>query len=85
MNDERAIRLLEEIRDLQHEQAARHQQALALQEQAIAQHAKAVETQRSAFARLRPILLAGGLLIIVVLLLIIGLLARFWSINFRAR
>ena len=83
MSDERVVRLLEELRDLAREQAARHQRGSTIQEQmvanqnqAIAHQRDVVENQRKAFRRFRPVI-AGILgLIIVVLLILLWLVIR---------
>jgi hypothetical protein len=83
VSDERVVRLLEELRDLAREQAARHQQVLVMQEQmvanqnqAIANQRAAVENQRMVFRRFRPVI--GGILglIVVVLLILLWLVIR---------
>lgn len=83
MSDERMVRLLEELRDLAREQAARHQRVLTIQEQmvanqnqAIAHQRDVVENQRKAFRRFRPVI-AGILgLIIPILLILLWLVIR---------
>jgi t-SNARE complex subunit (syntaxin) len=77
------VHLLEELRDLAREQAARHQRVLTIQEQmvanqnqAIAHQRDVVENQLKAFRRFRPVI--GGILglIIVILLILLWLVIR---------
>ncbi len=79
MTDERALRLLEEIRDLQREQSARQAEMFALQQRAVqnqlesvAVQGQAVDMQRRIVKRLMPALT------IVVLMVIVLALAWLW-------
>ena len=80
MTDERAVKLLEEIRDLQREQSVRQAEMFALQQRAVANQLESVATQGEAVAmqrrimrRLLPALTA------VVLLVIVLALAWLWA------
>jgi hypothetical protein len=79
LSDERAIRLLEEIRDLQREQSARQAEMFALQRRAVenqlasvAVQGEAVAMQRRAMKRLLPALT------VIVLAVIVLALAWLW-------
>ena len=79
MSDDQVIRLLEEIRDLQREQAERQRQMLALQQQAVAnqlesvaKQKEAIDTYRRVLRRLVPPLFVA--LVLVFLLLIVAML-----------
>ena len=70
--DERTVRLLEEIRDLQREQAARQAEMFALQQRAVenqfasvAVQGQAVDMQRRIMKRLMPALTVIVLAVIV--------------------
>ena len=67
MDTDRAIQLLEEIRDLQRQQVASYQQALRNQEEAV-------RAQREAMARGRRLQVALGIVIAVVLVIVVLLL-----------
>ena len=67
MNDDRVIRLLEEIRDAQRALLEQYQQARRNQQQSI-------EMQRSALARPRSLLLVIGIVIVIVLAIALVLL-----------
>ena len=67
MDTDRAIQLLEEIRDLQRQQVASYQQALRNQEEAV-------RAQREAMARGRKLQVALGIVIAVVLVIVVLLL-----------
>ena len=67
MNDDRIVRLLEEIRDGQRALLEQYQQAVKNQEQSIAM-------QRSAMSRPRALLAAIGVVIVVVLAITLVLL-----------
>ena len=76
---ERAVRLLEEIRDLQREQSARQAEMFALQQRAVqnqfesvAVQGQAVDLQRRVMRRLLPVFT------VVVLALIALVLAWLW-------
>lgn len=80
MTDERAIRLLEEIRDLQREQSARQAEMFALQQRAVenqlesvAVQGQAVALQRRVMRRLLPVFT------IVVLVLVALVLTWIWA------
>ena len=82
MSEQNQARILEEIRDLLREQGARQQQAIGLQqlalanqEQAVAQHVKAVQTQRRVLRLFVP---AIGAIILVVFVLLLRLFGT-WS------
>ncbi len=79
MTDDRTLRLLEEIRDLQREQSARQAEMFALQQRAVqnqlesvAVQGQAVDMQRRIVKRLMPALT------IVVLAVIVLALAWLW-------
>ena len=79
MTDERAVKLLEEIRDLQREQSARQAEMFALQQRAVqnqlesvAVQGQSVDMQRRIVKRLMPALT------IVVLAVIALTLAWIW-------
>lgn len=63
MADEQIIRLLEEIRDLQKQHIANHQQAVMNQQHAIDIQKQAVERQKSAVRMVRFVLAAIVLLV----------------------
>ena len=67
MNDDRVVRLLEEIRDNQRALLEQYQQAIRNQQQSI-------EMQRSALARPRSLLLGIGVVIVIVLAIALVLL-----------
>lgn len=67
MNDDRVLRLLEEIRDLQQRLLEAYQQALRNQQEAIA-------AQRTAIARTRKLQVAIGIVIAVVFVVVLVLL-----------
>jgi len=67
--DERAIRLLEEIRDQQREHLELYREAVKNQEGSIRMQAEAVAMQRAAMRRLIPAILV----IVIVLVLIWGI------------
>ena len=69
MLDERAVRLLEEIRDLLREQGARQQEAVAGQRQAE-------EAYRRVLRRVVPLIAVALVLVLVVLLLLV---VRLWG------
>jgi hypothetical protein len=73
MNDDRAIRLLEEIRDLQREHAERYGEALRNQQESI-------RLQQAGLRRVRVILGFAGVVLIlavgVLLLLLMRVVAR---------
>ncbi len=73
MNDERVIRLLEEIRDLQREHAERYGEALRNQQESI-------RLQQAGLRRVRVILGVAGVVLImavgVLLLLLMRVVAR---------
>jgi hypothetical protein len=66
MDEDRIVRILEEIRDLQRQHAAAYQQALHAQ-------AESVELQRAAVGRARRLLAAIGVVIAIVLVLVLVL------------
>ncbi|HEU4648730.1 MAG TPA: hypothetical protein VFS33_06685 [Gemmatimonadales bacterium] len=72
MADPQTVRLLEELRDLARDQAARQERALALQEEALAQQRGAIETQRRSVEIQRRALRSLVPLVFVVGLIIIG-------------
>lgn len=63
--DERAIRVLEEMRDLVREQGIRQERALALQEASVANQQRAMANQRGVVRWLLPVFLISMLLILV--------------------
>ncbi|HZI73729.1 MAG TPA: hypothetical protein VFD73_06815 [Gemmatimonadales bacterium] len=63
--DERAIRVLEEMRDLVREQGIRQERALALQEASVANQQRAMANQRGVVRWLLPVFLVSILLILV--------------------
>lgn len=67
MDDDRVVRLLEEIRDLQREHTVAYRQALRTQ-------AESVELQRSAVGRTRPLYRAIGVVLALVLAIVVVLL-----------
>jgi CHASE3 domain sensor protein len=67
MNDDRVVRLLEEIRDGQRALLEQYQHAIRNQQQSI-------EMQRSAMARPRGLLIGIGIVILVVLAIALVLL-----------
>ena len=74
--DDRSIRLLEEIRDLQREQAARQAEMFALQQRAVENQFASVEVQGQAVAMQRTILkrLMPALTVIVLAVIALALL-----------
>ena len=75
MTDERAIRLLEEIRDLQREQASRQAEMFALQQgavqnqlQSVAVQGQAVDLQRRVMRRLLPVFTIVVLVLVALVL-----------------
>jgi type VI protein secretion system component VasF len=74
--DERTVRLLEEIRDLQREQAARQAEMFALQQRAVENQFASVEVQGQAVAMQRTILkrLMPALTVIVLAVIALALL-----------
>jgi hypothetical protein len=79
------MRLLEELRDLAREQAARQQRALALQEEALAQQRGAIETQHRAVEIQRRALRGLVPLLLVVALIIIGPYVWNLAVSFLGR
>jgi len=65
MTDDPTLRVLEELRDLARDDAARRERAIALQEEAIANQRQAIETQRRALRRIMQF-------VIIVLLVLLG-------------
>jgi hypothetical protein len=63
--DERAIRVLEEMRDLVREQGIRQERVLALQEASVANQQRAMANQRGVVRWLLPVFLISMLLILV--------------------
>lgn len=75
-DDDRAIRLLEEIRDLQREQSARQAEMFALQRKAVENQFASVEVQGQAVAMQRRImkLLMPALTVIVLAVVALAVL-----------
>jgi CHASE3 domain sensor protein len=67
VDDERVVRVLEEIRDLQRQQVEAYARALANQEQAI-------RVQRESMGRARKALAGVGAIIVLVLVMVLVLL-----------
>ena len=80
MTDDRTLRLLEEIRDLQREQSARQAEMFALQQRAVANQLESVATQGEAVAMQRRIMrrLLPALTTMVFLVVVLAL-AWLWS------
>jgi len=68
MNDDRVVRLLEEIRDLQRQQVETYGRVLSNQQVALQQ-------QREGMRRPRKLLVALGLVIAIVLVIVLVLLS----------
>ncbi len=75
MDEDRVVRLLEEIRDLQRQQVDAYGRALANQQEAV-------RAQREAIAKARRLQAAVGLVIILVLVIVLVLL-RFVIMHYR--
>jgi CHASE3 domain sensor protein len=69
MTDERVVRLLEELRDLQRAHVENYREALRNQEESI-------RLQQAGLRRVRWILLAAGLVLVLAVVALVGLLAR---------
>jgi hypothetical protein len=67
MDDDRVVRVLEQIRDLQRQQVEAYARALANQEEAI-------RTQRDNMGRARKALAGVGVIIVIVLVMVLILL-----------
>ncbi len=69
MNDDRVVRLLEEMRDLQRQHAESYREALRNQ-------AESIRLQQEAMNRVRVILVIAGVAMILVLVVLFRVLAR---------
>lgn len=67
MDEDRVVHLLEEIRDLQRQQVEAYARALRNQEEAL-------DRQRHAVGRARPLLAGVGVLILILLVIVVLLL-----------
>jgi hypothetical protein len=75
MDEDRVIRLLEEIRDLQRQQ-------LQAQERVLQNQQDAISVQRAGVGRARKLLAALGVVIAIVLLIVL-LLLRYILLHYR--
>jgi len=69
MNDDRVVRLLEEIRDLQRQHADSYREALRNQ-------AESIKLQQDAMKRVRVLMIAGGVVFVLLLLALVRILPR---------
>jgi CHASE3 domain sensor protein len=69
MNDDRVVRLLEEIRDLQRLHTENYREALRNQ-------AESIKLQQTAMKRVRGILIVAGVLLVLLLLVLFRVVPR---------
>ncbi len=69
MNDDRVVRLLEEMRDLQRQHVESYQEALRNQ-------AESIRLQQDALKRVRVILIFAGVVFVLLLLVLLWILPR---------
>lgn len=69
MSDDRVVRLLEELRDLQREHARDYREA-------VRQQRESIELQKAGLRRVRWILGAAALVLILAVVMLIGILVR---------
>ena len=67
MDDDRVVRLLEEVRDLQRQQVEAYGRALSNQEEAL-------RRQREGIGRVRKLLAAVGIILLILLVIVVVLL-----------
>ncbi|MGH7527973.1 MAG: hypothetical protein ACREMX_14865 [Gemmatimonadales bacterium] len=66
MNDDRVVRLLEELRDLQRQHAQNYQEALRNQ-------AESIQLQRSAVGRMRALMVAVSIALVLAVVAVLAL------------